>query len=119
MIKQLLETRIRPFVQEDGGDVSYVGYENGIVKLTLAGSCASCPSSQATLRNGIENMLMHYIPEVRGIEEVSVPVPQESARAFAHLEERLAAAATDDDAMLHSIRVKRPAAGAPEPQQSS
>lgn len=72
-IKELLETRIRPAVQEDGGDIFYAGFdvEKGIVKVRLAGSCVGCPSSSVTLRNGVENMLMHYIPEVKGIEEVT------------------------------------------------
>lgn len=72
MIKELLETRIRPAVQEDGGDIFFEGFDHdtGIVKLRMAGSCVGCPSSTATLRNGVENMLMHYIQEVRGIEQV-------------------------------------------------
>ncbi|KAF0761060.1 hypothetical protein AaE_003476 [Aphanomyces astaci] len=72
MIKELLETRIRPAVQDDGGDIFFRGFDEdrGIVKLQLAGSCAGCPSSSVTLKNGVENMLMHYIPEVRGIEEI-------------------------------------------------
>jgi NFU1 iron-sulfur cluster scaffold homolog, mitochondrial len=72
-IKELIETRVRPSVQEDGGDIFYVGFElsTGIVKVKLAGSCVGCPSSSVTLRNGVENMLMHYIPEVKGIEEVT------------------------------------------------
>eukprot|EP01040_Poterioochromonas_malhamensis_P008185 gene8188-8854_t len=71
-IKELIETRVRPSVQEDGGDIFYAGFdvETGIVKVRLAGSCVGCPSSSITLRNGVENMLMHYIPEVRGIMEV-------------------------------------------------
>eukprot|EP00581_Thalassiosira_minuscula_P009485 CAMPEP_0183709084 /NCGR_PEP_ID=MMETSP0737-20130205/5209_1 /TAXON_ID=385413 /ORGANISM="Thalassiosira miniscula, Strain CCMP1093" /LENGTH=381 /DNA_ID=CAMNT_0025937093 /DNA_START=42 /DNA_END=1184 /DNA_ORIENTATION=- len=69
MIKELLESRIRPAVQEDGGDIKYVGYEeeSGIVTVQLAGSCVGCPSSSVTLKNGVENMLMHYIPEVTGV----------------------------------------------------
>ena len=69
MIKELLETRIRPAVQEDGGDIRYVGFEDesGIVTVQLAGSCVGCPSSSVTLKNGVENMLMHYIPEVSGV----------------------------------------------------
>ena len=68
-IKELLESRVRPAVQEDGGDIFYAGFdeENGIVKVRLAGSCVGCPSSSVTLRNGVENMLMHYIAEVKGI----------------------------------------------------
>jgi len=72
MIKELMETRVRPAVQDDGGDIYYEGFDEstGIVSVRLAGSCVGCPSSSITLRNGVENMLMHYIPEVKGIEEV-------------------------------------------------
>ena len=63
-IKELLETRVRPAVAQDGGDIVFHGFENGIVTLTLRGACAGCPSSTATLKMGIENMLRHYIPEV-------------------------------------------------------
>ncbi|CAA7404396.1 unnamed protein product [Spirodela intermedia] len=71
MIKELLETRIRPSVQDDGGDIEYRGYdpETGIVKLRMQGACSGCPSSSVTLKSGIENMLMHYIPEIRGVEQ--------------------------------------------------
>ncbi|KAM9391936.1 NFU1 iron-sulfur cluster scaffold homolog, mitochondrial [Pholidichthys leucotaenia] len=70
MIKELLDTRIRPTVQEDGGDVVYRGFEDGIVKLKLQGSCTSCPSSIITLKNGIQNMLQFYVPEVESVEQV-------------------------------------------------
>ncbi|KAB0341772.1 hypothetical protein FD754_018698 [Muntiacus muntjak] len=70
MIKELLDTRIRPTVQEDGGDVIYKGFEDGIVQLKLQGSCTSCPSSIITLKNGIQNVLQFYIPEVEGVEQV-------------------------------------------------
>lgn len=60
----------RPTVQEDGGDVIYKGFEDGIVQLKLQGSCTSCPSSIITLKNGIQNMLQFYIPEVEGVEQV-------------------------------------------------
>ena len=63
-IKELLETRVRPAVAQDGGDIIFHGFENGIVYLTLQGACAGCPSSTVTLKMGIENMLRHYIPEV-------------------------------------------------------
>ncbi|XP_071738815.1 nifU-like protein 4, mitochondrial [Rutidosis leptorrhynchoides] len=68
MIKQLLETRIRPAVQDDSGDIEYIGFdpESGIVKLKMQGACSGCPSSSGTLKSGIENMLMHYVPEVSG-----------------------------------------------------
>lgn len=64
MIKELLDTRIRPTVQEDGGDILYVGFDDGVVKLKMQGSCTSCPSSVVTLKNGVQNMLQFYIPEV-------------------------------------------------------
>jgi Fe-S cluster biogenesis protein NfuA len=73
MIKELLETRVRPAIQEDGGDIEYRGFEegSGIVKLKLKGSCRGCSSSSVTLKNGIERMLMHYVPEVQSVEQVS------------------------------------------------
>ncbi len=69
-IKELLETRVRPAVAQDGGDIIFHSYEDGIVKLEMHGSCSGCPSSTATLKNGIENMLKHYVPEVQAVEPV-------------------------------------------------
>ncbi|KAJ4823403.1 NifU-like protein 4, mitochondrial [Turnera subulata] len=71
MIKELLETRIRPAVQDDGGDIEYRGFDpdTGIVKLKMQGACSGCPSSSVTLKSGIENMLMHYVPEVKAVEQ--------------------------------------------------
>ncbi|WP_420563194.1 NifU family protein [Thalassobaculum sp.] len=66
-IKELLDTRVRPAVSMDGGDIVFHGYEDGVVTLTMQGACAGCPSSTATLKMGIENMLRHYIPEVREV----------------------------------------------------
>ncbi|PPR63251.1 MAG: Fe/S biogenesis protein NfuA [Alphaproteobacteria bacterium MarineAlpha4_Bin2] len=63
-IKELLETRVRPAVAQDGGDIVFEGFESGVVYLQLRGACAGCPSSSMTLKMGIENMLKHYIPEV-------------------------------------------------------
>jgi Fe-S cluster biogenesis protein NfuA len=63
-IKELLETRVRPAVAQDGGDIIFHDYENGVVYLHMQGACSGCPSSTATLKAGIENMLRHYIPEV-------------------------------------------------------
>lgn len=63
-IRELIDTRVRPAVAMDGGDIVFHGYENGIVYLHMQGACAGCPSSTATLKMGIENMLRHYIPEV-------------------------------------------------------
>jgi Fe-S cluster biogenesis protein NfuA len=71
-IKELLDTRVRPAVAQDGGDIIFKGYDgsSGVVFLHLQGACAGCPSSTMTLRNGIENMLRHYVPEVNAVESI-------------------------------------------------
>ena len=69
-IKELIETRVRPAVAADGGDITFQGYENGVVYLNMRGSCAGCPSSTMTLKAGIENMLRHYVPEVTEVRPV-------------------------------------------------
>ncbi|MCY4408653.1 MAG: NifU family protein [Rhodospirillaceae bacterium] len=69
-IKELLDTRVRPAVAQDGGDITYQGFQNGVVMLQLQGSCQGCPSSTMTLKMGIENMLKHYIPEVVEVRAV-------------------------------------------------
>jgi Fe-S cluster biogenesis protein NfuA len=69
-IKELLETRVRPAVAGDGGDIVFRGYRDGIVRLHMQGACSGCPSSRATLKHGIENMLRHYVPEVVAVEQV-------------------------------------------------
>jgi Fe-S cluster biogenesis protein NfuA len=69
-IKELLDTRVRPAVAQDGGDILFHGFERGVVYLQLQGSCSGCPSSTATLKGGIENMLRHYIPEVIEVRAV-------------------------------------------------
>jgi Fe-S cluster biogenesis protein NfuA len=69
-IKELLETRVRPAVAQDGGDIIFEDFEDGIVYLHMQGSCSGCPSSTATLKAGIENMLRHYIPEVLEVRAV-------------------------------------------------
>jgi Fe-S cluster biogenesis protein NfuA len=71
-IKELLDTRVRPAVAGDGGDIVFRGFRDGIVRLHMQGSCSGCPSSTATLKHGIENMLRHYIPEVVAVEQVAV-----------------------------------------------
>ena len=63
-IKELLDPRVRPAVAQDGGDIIFQGYDKGVVFLRMQGACSGCPSSTATLKMGIENMLRHYIPEV-------------------------------------------------------
>lgn len=89
LIKELLDTRIRPTVQEDGGDVIFKGFENGVVKLKLVGSCTGCPSSTVTLRNGIQNMMQFYIPEVDTVEQVEDEVDEINAKVFQELESKL------------------------------
>jgi Fe-S cluster biogenesis protein NfuA len=69
-IKELLETRVRPAVAQDGGDIIFHNFEDGVVYLHMQGSCSGCPSSTATLKAGIENMLRHYIPEVVEVRAV-------------------------------------------------
>ena len=69
-IKELLETRVRPAVAQDGGDITFHGYRDGHVFLRMRGACAGCPSSTATLQHGIQNLLRHFIPEVERVEAV-------------------------------------------------
>ena len=70
-IKELLDTRVRPAVAGDGGDIVFRGYRDGVVMLHMQGACSGCPSSSATLKQGIENMLRHYVPEVVRVEQVT------------------------------------------------
>lgn len=69
-IKELLETRVRPAVAQDGGDIVFHGFDEGIVYLHMRGACAGCPSSTATLRHGIENLLKHFVPEVAEVRAI-------------------------------------------------
>ena len=71
-IKELLDSRVRPAVAQDGGDITFHGFERGIVYLHMQGACAGCPSSTLTLKMGIENLLRHYIPEVTEVRPVAV-----------------------------------------------
>jgi len=89
MIKELIDTRIRPTVQEDGGDVVFMGFDSGTVKLKLQGACTSCPSSIVTLKNGIQNMLQFYIPEVTNVEQVTDEVDAIASKEFEKLEKQL------------------------------
>ncbi|KAI0392668.1 HIRA-interacting protein 5 [Xylariaceae sp. FL0594] len=91
MIKELLETRIRPAIQEDGGDIEFRGFKNGYVMLKLVGACRTCDSSTVTLKNGIEGMLMHYIEEVKGVEQVMDQEEEIAIQEFAKFEEKLRA----------------------------
>ncbi|MFG1464907.1 NifU family protein [Xanthobacter sp. DSM 24535] len=69
-IKDLIETRVRPAVANDGGDITFRGFKEGVVFLNMKGSCSGCPSSTATLKNGIENLLRHFVPEVVEVRPV-------------------------------------------------
>jgi Fe-S cluster biogenesis protein NfuA len=69
-IKELLETRIRPAVAGDGGDITFRGFKDGVVYLVMKGACSGCPSSTATLRHGIQNLLRHFLPDVREVQAV-------------------------------------------------
>jgi len=69
-IKELLDTRVRPAVAQDGGDITFRGFENGTVFLNMKGACSGCPSSTATLKHGIQNLLRHFVPEVQQVEQV-------------------------------------------------
>ena len=71
-IKELLDSRVRPAVAQDGGDITFHGFERGVVYLHMQGACAGCPSSTLTLKMGIENLLRHYIPEVTEVRPVAV-----------------------------------------------
>ena len=71
-IKDLLDTRVRPAVAMDGGDIVFRGYREGVVMLHMQGACSGCPSSSATLKHGIENMLKHYVPEVIAVRQVEL-----------------------------------------------
>ncbi|MBE0452688.1 NifU family protein [Roseovarius autotrophicus] len=71
-IKELLDTRVRPAVAQDGGDITFHGFERGVVYLHMQGACAGCPSSTITLKMGIENLLRHYIPEVTEVRPVGL-----------------------------------------------
>jgi Fe-S cluster biogenesis protein NfuA len=69
-IKELIESRVRPAVAQDGGDITFKGFREGVVFLNMKGSCAGCPSSTATLKQGIENLLRHFVPEVQEVRPV-------------------------------------------------
>ncbi|KAF8665107.1 hypothetical protein AX16_000574 [Volvariella volvacea WC 439] len=91
MIKELLETRVRPAIMEDGGDIEYRGFDesDGLVRVKLKGSCRGCDSSTVTLKSGIERMLMHYIPEVKGVEQILDQEEEVALDEFKKLEQKL------------------------------
>ncbi|XP_077301180.1 NFU1 iron-sulfur cluster scaffold homolog, mitochondrial-like [Arctopsyche grandis] len=88
MIKELLDTRIRPTVQEDGGDVLFVDFKDGIVRLKMQGSCSSCPSSIVTLKNGVQNMMQFYIPEVLSVEQIEDEADRVSKKVLEEFESK-------------------------------
>ena len=69
-IIDLLNTKVKPAVEKDGGDIKFKEFKNGVVKVELKGSCSGCPSSTMTLKNGVQNLLSHYIPEVKSVEAI-------------------------------------------------
>jgi Fe-S cluster biogenesis protein NfuA len=69
-IKELIETRVRPAVANDGGDITFRGYKDGVVYLAMKGSCSGCPSSTATLKHGIQNLLRHFVPDVTEVRPI-------------------------------------------------
>lgn len=103
MIKELIDTRIRPAIQEDGGDLQYRGFtDDGVVLLKLQGACRSCDSSSVTLKHGIESMLMHYVEEVTGVEQVLDPEEEASLKQFEKLESKLKAASSNKESELEA-----------------
>jgi NFU1 iron-sulfur cluster scaffold homolog, mitochondrial len=98
MIKELLETRIRPAIMEDGGDIEYRGFDqgNGEVLLKLRGACRTCDSSVVTLKNGIEAMMRHYIPEVESVRQVMDDEEEIALKEFEKLEAKLASKITSE-----------------------
>ncbi len=69
-VKELLETRVRPAVAGDGGDIVFRGFKDGVVYLKMKGACSGCPSSTATLKRGVENLIRHFVPEVTAVEQI-------------------------------------------------
>ncbi|KAJ2881161.1 hypothetical protein GGI21_000644 [Coemansia aciculifera] len=90
-IKELLESRVRPAIQEDGGDLDFVSFDegSGIVKIRLRGACRGCSSSSVTLKHGVEGMLSYYIPEVTGVENVGDELEVQANKEFSKLEAKL------------------------------
>ena len=70
-IKELLDTRVRPAVAQDGGDITFKGFRDGVVYLNMKGACSGCPSSTATLKHGVQNLLRHFVPEVQHVEQIA------------------------------------------------
>ncbi|KAL7664944.1 Scaffold protein Nfu/NifU N-terminal domain-containing protein [[Candida] zeylanoides] len=99
MIKELIETKIRPAIQDDGGDIEYKGFdeETGKVFLKLQGACKTCSSSEDTLKHGIESMLMHYIEEVSEVIQILDPEEEIAMKEFDRLEQHIKAKKSNSD----------------------
>ncbi|KAJ3358097.1 hypothetical protein GGF32_000729 [Allomyces javanicus] len=109
MIKELLDTRIRPTIQDDGGDIEYCGFDEptGTVRLKLKGACRTCDSSVVTLKNGIENMLQYFVPEVQKVEQVLDEHEKIANEEFDKLEKVIAAQSMQEfDSNLGQVAVK-------------
>ncbi|CBY18765.1 unnamed protein product [Oikopleura dioica] len=91
MIKELLDTRIRPTVMEDGGDIAFVSFDpdTGVLQLSLIGACATCPSSVVTLKHGVENMMKFYIPEITEVEQILTAEQDLSNKEFEKISKTL------------------------------
>lgn len=97
LIKEIIDLRIRPTVMDDGGDVEFIHFDKErVVWLLMKGSCSGCPSSGATLKHGIQNMIMHYVPEVKSVEEWKDEAQLVSDDVFKRLEEKLASKDKDE-----------------------
>ncbi|XP_063934503.1 NFU1 iron-sulfur cluster scaffold homolog, mitochondrial-like [Zophobas morio] len=95
LIKEILDHKIRPFLQEDGGDVTFVDFKKGVLYLKLEGACGDCPSSTVTLKDGIENMFTFYVPEVKRVEQVKEKYEEVGLETFQNMEEMLKRKAVD------------------------
>jgi len=98
MIKELLDTRIRPTVIEDGGDITFISFdpETGLLQLSLVGACASCPSSIVTLKDGVENMMKFYVPEVTEVEQITTEEQKLAQDVFEKFDEKIEKNDKDD-----------------------
>eukprot|EP00834_Sanchytrium_tribonematis_P002462 NODE_76_length_23837_cov_1.242396.p12 type:complete len:213 gc:universal NODE_76_length_23837_cov_1.242396:23121-23759(+) len=89
MLKTLIADRIRPYIQQDGGDINFVGYKDGVVHVKLQGACKTCSSSTITLKRGIESMMKHYVPEIKSVEQIEDEEELIANSAFKNLEKKL------------------------------
>eukprot|EP01063_Lacrimia_lanifica_P003348 TRINITY_DN11782_c0_g1_i1.p2 TRINITY_DN11782_c0_g1~~TRINITY_DN11782_c0_g1_i1.p2 ORF type:complete len:261 (+),score=112.51 TRINITY_DN11782_c0_g1_i1:107-889(+) len=107
-VKELIKSRIRPWVQQDGGNIKYIGFEDGVVMLQMQGACQSCPSSVGTLKGGIEKMMMHWIPEVLEVRAVDDDFAEEyiiemksTRKMYKLVDGKLVPRSQDDDDVMN------------------